>query len=108
MEHRRLMMLVLFALVAVVAACSGVTPQTKSTSSESRITEEDVTADRSIHQQPETQGQQPAFSGPPAPPVEDTPGLDPAGSRQPRRYHWRDRKGGGKSWSTEEPGAVEP
>lgn len=92
MEFRTFKTIFLIALCACLTACSGVTPKTTPPISESNITEEDVTDNRSLRSNPDVPGQQPAFSGPPAPPVEESPGVEP-GSRQPRRIFWRDQKG---------------
>jgi hypothetical protein len=108
MNYRWIRLLLLFVLCACFTACSGTTPRTKATpsASEPKITEEDVTDDRSFQPGPGVQEQQPGVVGPPAPPVEEQPsvgGVD-TGPRQPRRYEFRDEKGRGKNWKPGESG----
>jgi hypothetical protein len=98
---------IILTLCAWVTACSSVTPQTKTTpAKEPKITEEDVTDDRSVQPGSAMQEQQPAVSGPPAPPVveQPSPGVD-TGPRQPRRIEFRDRKGRGQNWKSDESGS---
>jgi hypothetical protein len=108
MNYRWKKLLLLFVLCACITACSSTTPRTKATppASEPKITEEDFTDERSVQPGPGVQDQQPAIAGPPAPPVEEQPSLGvDTGPRQPRRYEFRDKKGRGKNWKSDESGS---
>jgi hypothetical protein len=103
---RWLKLLFLFVLCVCFAACSSTTPVTKATPppSEQKITEEDLTDANQAHPGAGAQEQQPAFSGPPAPPVEETsPSVD-TGPRPPRRIKWEDMGGRGKGWRDDDSG----
>jgi hypothetical protein len=93
--------ILILLLCAWIAACSSVTPQTKTApANEPKITEEDVTDDRSVQPGPSVQEPQPT------PPVEEQPSLGvDTGPRQPRRIEFRDRKGRGKNWKPGESGS---
>jgi type IV secretory pathway VirB10-like protein len=102
MEHRWSKLLLFIALCAFFSACSSQVPVTKKTAtppSVPKITEEDVADDNSAQPKPSAQPEQPAFSGAPAPPVEEPAPTVETGPRQPRRIEFRDMRGRGKNWS---------
>jgi hypothetical protein len=101
MEYKWLKLLFFIVLCAFLTACSTVTPQPRLTPvpREPKITEKDIPDANSTQRNPADQQQQPAFSGPPAPPVEDqaSPGVS-TGPIQPHHYIWKDKKGSGRGW----------
>ena len=67
---------------------------------EPKIREEDISDDRTKRSEEGEETSSPGLSGPPAPPVERSPEAVDHGSKTPRRFIWRDKKGVEKAWET--------
>ncbi|AFM27652.1 hypothetical protein Desti_5042 [Desulfomonile tiedjei DSM 6799] len=80
---------IICAVLAGIASCAGPKPQTRTPEESSRIKEEDLTTPRT---QPEQYPADPSQVTP-VPQGGSPPAIDP-GSRQPRKFIFRDRKGG--------------
>jgi len=91
---------ILIAVSIWVCGCSSTLPQRKETVKEPQIREEDIRDDRTERSEEGEQTSGPALTGPPAPPVEHSPGTVDQGSKTPRRFIWRDKKGKEKAWET--------
>ncbi len=88
---------ILIGVCIWVCGCSSTSPQRKESVQEPRIREEDITNDRAKGAE---EGEQASSAGPPAAPVEPSPGTVDHGNKTPRRFIWRDKKGGEKAWET--------
>lgn len=77
------------ALLMGIASCAGPKPQTRTPEESSRIKEEDLITPRT---QPEQYPADPSQVTPV--PQEGLPPIVDPGSRQPRKFIFRDRKGG--------------
>ena len=88
---------ILMIFCCVLCGCSSTVPQRKEVLKEPKVQEEELPDD--ALRRPGEDEQIPAISGPPAPAVE-SPTNPEQGSRSPRRFIWRDRKGSEKAWDT--------
>jgi hypothetical protein len=90
--------------LSLLSSCAGPTkPQVKQPVNEPRITEEDINENRKIGpEQPQMQQPQtntPQDLGMPGMPPSSGPATVEQGTRQPRRFIWRDKKSGSnKNW----------
>lgn len=91
---------ILIAICIWVCGCSSTLPQRKESLREPKIREEDITNDRAKGSEEGEQASSPSITGPPAAPVEPYPGAVDHGGKTPRRFIWKDKKGGEKAWET--------
>ena len=97
---RNLIRIAILIVVCIwIWGCSSTLPPRKEPSlGEPKIREEDITGDRAKGAKESDQTSSPSLDGPPAAPVEPPPGTVEHGSKSPRRFIWRDKKGGEKAW----------
>jgi hypothetical protein len=88
---------ILMIFCCVLYGCSSTAPQRKEVLKEQKIHEQDLPDD--TVRRPGEDEQIPGISGPPAPAAESPTNVE-HGSRSPRRFIWRDRKGSEKAWDT--------
>lgn len=100
MSRNLIRIAILIAVCIWVYGCSSTLPQRKESPREPKIREEDITNDRAKGSEEGEQTSNPSGAGPPAAPAERSPGMVDHGSKTPRRFIWRDRKGGEKAWET--------
>ena len=91
---------ILIAVCIWFCGCSSTLPQRKESVREPKIREEDISDNRAKETEEGEQTSSPTLTGPPAPPVERSPGTVDHGSKTPRRFIWRDKKGAEKAWET--------
>ncbi len=93
----RILILISIAVIfcSLVIGCASTPPQRRESLQGPRIHEEELSEG-----QPRNFGEEeaPGVSGPPAPPAEGPPTAIEQGSRSPRRFIWRDKKGSEKAW----------
>jgi hypothetical protein len=92
---------ILMIFCCVLYGCASTVPQRKEVLKEQKIHEQDLPDD--TVRRPGEDEQIPAISGPPAPAAESPTNVE-HGSRSPRRFIWRDRKGSEKAWDTDPQG----
>jgi hypothetical protein len=97
---RNLFRIAILIVVCIwICGCATTLPPRKESVREPKVQEEDITGDRTKGSEEGEQTSSPSLAAPPAAPVERLPGTVEQGSKSPRRFIWRDKKGGGeRAW----------
>lgn len=110
MSLKLLLLAALCLTACALAGCAGTLPQRKAVERPPTITEEDIRADTPVQpadQPPSTQEPGPVTSQPQSPAGIGSGGdqrqlTDPS-ERQPRRFRWKDERGGRRGWEPAQP-----